>query len=293
MMDFDVAVIGSGPAGIQAGIHASRKKAKTIIIGKQENSALYGAHVENLFGAPGKADGSELLNEALSKAESFGCTILNENVISAGSDNGSFILMTESVEIRSKTVILAPGIHRNKVNVPGEKELLGKGVSYCASCDCNFYKGKTVAIVGDESEAAASAELMTRYAGKTYWITDAPKVSEAMIIKAGSAGVLMVNDTLEEIAGSSRVEKIILKTQELAVDGVFIELGGRSSADLAMDLDIMPEIDGTIKVDQECRTSVKGVFACGDVTGKPWQAAKAVGQGAVAGINAADMTKVM
>jgi len=292
-MDFDVAVVGAGPAGIQAGIHASRKKARTIIIGKTENSALYGTHVENLFGAPGKADGSELLSEGLSKAGSFGCTILKENVVSAGNDNGSFILVTESGEIRSKTVILAPGIHRNKLDVPGEKEFLGKGVSYCASCDCNFYKGKTVAVIGDESEAASSAELMTKYAERTYWITEDPKVSSAMITKTGSAGVLMIKDVLKEISGSSKVEKIILATQELTVDGVFIELGGRSSADLALDLDIMPEVDGTIRTDRDCRTSVKGVFACGDVTGKPWQAAKAIGQGAVAGINAADLAKVI
>jgi len=293
MMDFDVAVIGAGPAGIQAGMHASRKRSRTIIIGKTENSALYGAHVENLFGASGKTDGSDLLEEGLSKAEAFGCTLLKENVISAGKDNGTFVLMTESGEIRSKTLILAPGIQRNMSNVPGEKEFLGKGVSYCASCDCNFYKGKTVAIVGDESEAASSAELMTKYAERTYWITEDPKVSTAMITKTGSAGVLMIKDALKEITGSSKVERIVLTTQELDVDGVFIELGGRSSADLAMDLDIMPEIDGTIKVDQDCKTTVKGVFACGDVTGKPWQAAKAVGQGAVAGINAADLAKVI
>ena len=292
-MIFDVAVIGSGPAGIQAGIHASRKNAGTVIIGKPENSALFGAHVENLFGAPGKTDGSELLKEGISKAEAFGCKILKENVLSAGNDNGMFVLMTESSEIRSKTVILAPGIRRNKLNVPGEKEFFGKGVSYCASCDCNFYKGKTVAVVGDESEAAASAELMTGYADKVYWITEDPKVSGSMITKTGSAGVLMIKDSLKEISGSAKVDRIILNTQEIDVDGVFIELGGRSSADLAMDLDIMPDIEGIIETDQECRTSVKGVFACGDVTGKPWQAAKAVGQGAVAGINAADLSKVI
>jgi len=292
-MDFDVAVVGAGPAGIQAGMHASRKKARTIIIGKIENSALYGAHVENLFGAPGKTDGSELLEEGLSKAGSFGCTVLKENVISAGNDNGTFVLTTETIEIRAKTVVLAPGIRRNKLDVPGEKEFLGKGVSYCASCDCNFYKGKTVAVIGDESEAASSAELMTRYAERTYWVTEDPKVSTEMFTKAGSAGVLMIKDSLKGITGSSKVEKMILATQELAVDGVFIELGGRSSADLAMDLDIMPEIDGTLKVDQDCRTSVKGVFACGDVTGRPWQAAKAIGQGAIAGMNAADLAKVI
>ena len=292
-MIFDVAVIGAGPAGIQAAIHASRKKAKTVIIGKVENSALSGAHIENLFGAPGTADGSDLLNEGMKKAESFGCSIIAENVVSAENKNGTFVLKTESGSVTSKSVVLATGIHRNKLNVPGEKEFFGKGVSYCASCDCNFYKKKTVVIVGDESEAVSSAILMTKYASQVYWITERPRVSDVMIKEAAAAGVKTVTAKLISINGKDRVEKVTLDSKEIQTDGVFIELGGRSSADLAMDMDIMPDIDGTISVDKECKTSSKGVFACGDITGKPWQAAKAVGEGAIAGLNAADFAKVV
>ena len=173
----------------------------------------------------------------------------------------------------------------------GEKELFGKGVSYCASCDCNFYKGKVVAIVGDETEAAVSAELMTKYASKVYWVVGEIAASENVVRKAKDAGVEIIKGKVESIDGDGRVGSVTVSGKEIPVDGVFIELGAKSAADLAMDMDVMPEMDDSIKVKEDCSTEVAGVFACGDITGKPWQVAKAVGQGAVAGISAADYVK--
>jgi thioredoxin reductase (NADPH) len=166
-------------------------------------------------------------------------------------------------------------------------------VSYCAACDCNFYKGKRVAVIGSESEAAASAELMTGYASKVFWIAKDNKASAVMIKKAKDAGVEMIDDVhAAEIQGKEKVTRLkFTDTSMINVDGVFIELGARSSSDLAMDVDVMPDADGAIKINEKCETSVKGVYACGDVTGKPWQIAKAVGQGAIAGMNAAAYAK--
>ena len=289
----DIIIIGAGPAGIQAAIHAARGKAKVVVLGKRIDSAMSGAHVENYFGIRGKTDGSEILENGLHQATGFGAEHIEENVISMSRSGDTFSAVTENgTEISSKAVILAPGISRLKLNIPGEKELFGKGVSYCAACDCNFYKGKRVAIIGDESEAAASAELMTEYASNVYWITKDTKASEHMIGKAKSVGVEMIGERLAEIVGKEKVTGIKLSDASmLAVDGVFIELGARSSSDLAMDIDLIPNTDGTINVDERCKTSVSGVYACGDVTGRPWQIAKAVGQGAVAGMNATSYIK--
>jgi Thioredoxin reductase len=294
-MIVDVAIIGSGPAGIQAAIHSARKKAKTVIIGKKANSALAGAHVENYFGIEGTAQGMDLLRIGLEQARSFGCEVIEQNVLTAHEKNGLFIISTESgKEITAKSVILATGIQRMKLNVPGEKEFLGKGVSYCASCDCNFFKGVPVAIVGNESEAAISAALMTQYASKVYWITDRTDADPILVDKAKDSGAEIVASFPSEIRGAADVTSVVLKNgQEVAVNGVFIELGGRSSADLAMDLGVMPEIDDTVLVNPTCETTVKGIYACGDLTGKPWQIAKAVGQGAIAGENAANYSKVV
>jgi len=284
----DIIIVGAGPAGIQAAIHAARGKAEVVMLGKRINSAMFGAHVENYFGIRGKTDGSKILDNGLHQAAGFGAKHIEENVISMSRSGDTFTAVTENgTEISSKAVILAPGVSRVKLNVPGEKELFGKGVSYCAACDCNFYKGKRVAIIGDESEAAASAELMTGYASNVYWITKDTKASESMIEKAKSAGVETIAKSPAEITGKEKVTGVRFNdSSTLNVDGVFIELGARSSSDLAMDIDVMPNTDGTINADEKCKTSVSGVYACGDVTGRPWQIAKAVGQGAVAGMNA-------
>ena len=292
-MNADVVIIGSGPAGLQAAIHSSRKKVDTVLIGKPANSAIHSAHVENYFGIGGTVEGSNLLHISVEQARSFGCKIIEQNVIDSSVSSDIFRIITESGDvIEAKAVVIATGISRVKLNIAGEKEFLGKGVSYCASCDCNFYKGVPVAVIGNESEAALSAALMTGYASKVYWISDKPDADPTLLSNAKEAGVEMLYVPATEIRGNGNVSSLLLKNgTELHVNGVFIELGGRSSENIAMDLGVFPEIDNTIRVNNKCETTVKGIFACGDITGKPWQVAKAVGEGAIAGINAADYAK--
>lgn len=292
MIQTDVLIIGAGPAGLQAAIHAARKKVSVTLVGKARNSAMAETSIENYFGLDGASEGNDLLAKGAEQARSFGCNILEENVISSERDGDMFRFVTENdTEIEAKAVVIATGISRKKLGVPGEKDLFGKGVSYCASCDCNFYRGKVVAIVGEETEAAVSAELMTKYASKVYWVAEDIRASDNVTDRAVSAGAEIVRGKVERISGNPKVSSMTVSGKDYAVDGVFIELGAKSAADLAMDIDVMPEMDDTIKVDRQCATEVKGVFACGDVTGRPWQVAKAVGEGAVAGTAAADYVK--
>lgn len=292
-MEADVVVIGAGPAGLQAGIHAARKKAVTVVIGRTAGSAAYGVKLENYFGVAGPAAGTDLLTTGVQQAESFGCTVVTANVTAAVTAAGRFQITVENgKEYTAKAVVLATGISRIKLGVPGEKEFLGKGVSYCAACDCNFYKGKTVVVYGGQSEAAASAELMTKYAAKVYWVAPAFEVDQAMVAKADRADAERIAASVTAIKGEKKVTAVVLADgRELPADGIFIELGGRSSADLAMDLGLMPEIDNTVRIDRRGSTAVPGLFAAGDITGRPWQVAKAVGEGAVAGTAAADYAK--
>lgn len=287
-MDADLVIIGAGPSGIQAAIHASRKKISAVLVGKISNSAAYGAHIENYFGIEGVTPGSILLEHGIGQAASFGCTVIGRNAVSASAEGGFAVTLESGEVISAKAVILATGVSRVKLGIPGETELLGRGVSYCASCDCNFYKGRKVAVVGNESEAAMSAELMTRYASKVYWVADRMDTDRSLVDAAVGAGAEIVRSWPVGIGeGADGVGSLILSGGKiLDVDGVFIELGGRSAADLAEGLGIMPEADDSIKTDSACGTSVEGVFACGDITGKPWQVAKAVGEGAVAGLSA-------
>ncbi len=291
-MDADVVIIGSGPAGVQAAIHASRRKVSVLVAGKAAASAAAGTEMDNYFGT-GRVSGDALIAEGMRQAESTGAVFLGQNVISASRDGDSFRLgLEDGTEVNSRSVIIATGISRKKLGIPGEKELFGKGVSYCAVCDCNFYRGRRAVIVGNESEAAVSAEMMTGYASETSWVAWDVQANPALVAKAEAAGVRMYGSKPKAILGEGKVESLELEDGTLIpTDGVFIELGARSSADLAMDLDVMPEMDDTIKVDCDCATGVPGVYACGDVTGRPWQVAKAVGQGCVAGTNAAAYAK--
>jgi thioredoxin reductase (NADPH) len=292
-MEFDVAIIGTGPAGLQAAIHAARKKVSVVVLGKVVNSAMTGTHVENYFGIPGVKDGDAILADGIAQAKEFGCTFVEYNVTSAEDLGGKFLITAEDDSTYEvKSVVIATGVSRKTLGVPGEKELFGKGVSYCAICDCNFYRGKVAAIVGDETEAAVSAAMMTKYASKTYWVSANVKASSVAKEKAIAAGAILLETTIEKIQGENRVSSMVLGDgSTVEVDGVFIELGAKSSADLAMDLGVMPEMDDSIKVNRQCGTEVPGVFACGDVTGKPWQVAKAVGEGCIAGISAADFVR--
>lgn len=291
-MDADVLIIGSGPAGLQAAIHSARRKVSTVLIGRISGSAAYGISVENYFGTAGKAKGIGLLMNGVRQAHSFGCEVLDMNVVSASREaDGMFRVVAESgTEISARAVVLATGVSRNKLNVPGEAEFSnGKGVSYCVSCDCNFYKGRRVAVVGSESEAAIGAEIMTRYASETLWIAKSHDADPALEKKAEAAGAVRIESSVKEIRGDGLVKSVVLEDgTELPVDGVFIELGGRSSADLSMDLGAMPEIDDTLKVEKDCSVpGVPGLFACGDITGRPWQIGKAVGEGVIAGMSVA------
>ncbi len=291
-METDVLVIGSGPAGIQAAIHASRRKVSVVVAGRPSASAAAGTEMDNYFGT-GLVSGDRLIEEGIRQAESTGAVFSGQNVISSSRDGEAFrFVLEDGTEVVSKAVVIATGISRKKLGIPGEKELFGKGVSYCAVCDCNFYKGRRAVIVGNESEAATSAEMMTGYASETSWVAWDMQASPVLVEKAEAAGVRLYGSKPRAIVGEAKVEALELEDgTTIPTDGVFIELGARSAADIAMDLDVMPEMDDTIKVGTDCATEVPGVYACGDVTGKPWQVAKAVGQGCVAGTNAAAFVK--
>jgi thioredoxin reductase (NADPH) len=292
-MDYDVVIIGCGPAGLQASIHAARKKVTVAVIGRTEGSGLNRAEVENYFGID-VMGGKELLAKGMEQAKRFGAEIFEQDVMKLEKKDDVFIAITDhDMEFKSKALILAPGISRKKLNAPGEKELLGRGVSYCASCDCNFFRGRTVAVVGDESTAASSALLLTEYASAVYWISKNLNVATQLMAKVKASKVEIISPaSVARITGDEVVKSLELNDgRKLAVDGVFIELGAKGSADLALDLNINPDPTGTLEVNADMETGVRGLFACGDVTGQPWQLARAVGQGCIAGTNAAKLVR--
>ncbi|UCD83185.1 MAG: FAD-dependent oxidoreductase [Desulfobacterales bacterium] len=294
--NYDVVILGSGPAGLQAAIHAARKKVAVLLLGKETKSSLFHAHVEN-FCCLFNVKGEDLLNVGRQQARNFGAELLEEDVLQVLPDETVFKIVTESGQaLQSKSLIIATGTTRNKLGVAGEKELFGRGVSYCVECDANFYKDEDVAVVGGASAAVSGALTLLNYAASVHLICEKLDVTDALKKQLqDSAVIIHEGHQVKQIVGENKVEGVVLKDEtKIPVNGVFIELGAKGVMELATHLGV--QLDDEMKyiqTNKNMETNVPGVFAAGDICGPPWQMAKAVGEGCVAGIRAADYAKKM
>jgi thioredoxin reductase (NADPH) len=294
--NYDVIILGTGPAGLQAAIHAARKKVSVLVMGKETKSSLFHAHVEN-FCCIFNITGEEILNVGRQQAANFGADLLEEDVLNILPDGQQFKIISESgTELHTKSLIVATGTARNKLGVAGEKDFLGRGVSYCVECDANFFKGEDVAVVGGASAAAGGALTLLDYAKTVNLIYEQLDVTDALATELKKSNVVIHADAkVQEISGDTGVKEIILADgSKIAVTGVFIELGARGVLELAAHIGI--QFDDEMKyidTNKKMETNVPGVFAAGDICGPPWQMAKAVGEGCVAGIAAATYAKKM
>ena len=294
MANYDVIILGTGPAGLQAAIHAARKKVSVLVMGKETKSSLFHAHVEN-FCCLFNVSGEDMLDVGRQQAANFGAEMLEEDVLSVASDGSLFKVVTESGQaLRTKTLIVATGTARKKLGVAGEKDYLGKGVSYCVECDANFYKGEDVAVVGGASAAVAGALTLLDYAGTVHLICSELEVTDALKSQLEQSAVIVHEKSkVKEITGQTSVEAIVLGDgSRLEVSGVFIELGAKGVMELATHLGV--QLDDEMKyidTNKKMETNIPGLYAAGDICGPPWQMAKAVGEGCVAGLGAATYAK--
>ena len=290
----DVVILGTGPAGLQAAIHAARKKVSVLVLGKESRSSIFHHHIEN-YCCVFNTTGEDIINTGRQQAAGFGAELVDEDVLAIVAEGRRFKITLEGGAVVSAgAVVIATGTSRKKLGVPGEKELFGRGVSYCVECDCNFYKGADVAVVGNGSAAASGALTLLAYARTVHLVCETLDVSPALASELRkSAVVLHENRKVKEISGRDGVEGIVLDDgSRLAVQGVFIELGARGVMELAGHLGVqLDEEMKHIQTNKKMQTNVSGIYAAGDITGPPWQVAKAVGEGCVAGLEAADYAK--
>jgi thioredoxin reductase (NADPH) len=291
---YDVVILGTGPAGLQAAIHAARKKVSVLVLGKQTKSSAYHAHIEN-FCCVFNVSGEEILDVGRQQASSFGAVFLEEDVLQITQQNNGFQIHTENQrKLACRTLIVATGTQRNKLGVKGEKALLGKGVSYCVDCDGHFYKNEEVALIGGESAAADGAITLSRIAAKVHLVCEKLNLASALEQALSRSPVQVHESTkVEAILGETKVEGLQLSDGTvLPVSGVFIEQGAKGLMELATNLGIRLDDEMRyILTDKQQATNIPGIFAAGDICGPPWQVAKAVGEGCVAGINAANYAK--
>ena len=293
---YDVAIIGCGPAGLQAAIHAASKKTKVVVFGKSRKSSLYKAHVANYCCYEKPISGKEILKAGRKQAESFDAVFVEEDIIETKNENSLFSLVTESGEtFTSRTLVLSMGVSRKKLGVKGEKRLVGRGVSYCVDCDANFFKGLDVAVVGNESAAVTGALTLLSYAKTVRLICRKLMVTDTLYDRLRASQVEVLEDTwVKEVIGTDEVEKVLLKNGDtLSVHGVFVELGAKGVLELAANLGVVfdAETFSFVETNRKQETNIPGLYAAGDIAGQPWQIAKAVGEGCVAGIQAAEYAK--
>lgn len=288
---YDIIIVGAGPAGLSAGLFAARRNLKTLILGELVGGQMLMAHeVENYPGVE-KISGPELAKIMEVQARKFGCEFKMEKAVAMDFRDWKKIVQTDSGKYEGKSVILATGSEHRVLGIAGEKEFLGRGVSYCAACDAPFFKGKTVAIVGGSDAAISYALLLKQYTDDVSLIhrRDELRAETANQKKLQEKNVKIIWNTLvKEIKGKDAVEKLILenvktnKTSEMPIDGVFISAGNVPTTTLAKNAGVTLDTMGYVASDKEQKTNVPGVFAAGDICGGILQIAQAVGQGAIA-----------
>ncbi len=273
---YDCIIVGSSVAGISAAINLKIRKKEFLLIGNKEFSAKVqkAELIQNYVGMP------ELSGNALSDAlsvhlEAMEIEITEARVNSIMSMGDYFMLSAGSDVYETKTIILATGVEFSK-KIQGEDEFLGRGVSYCATCDGGFYRGKTIAVVGSSKEAEKELEFLAGLAGKVYYFPLYKVENE----KAFTDNISVVNSRPAKLIGEDRVSAIEDKEGDtFGIDGVFFLKDALAPSSLLNGL----EDDGMhIVVDRKMQTNMPGCFACGDCTGRPYQYMKAAGEGNIA-----------
>jgi len=291
----DLAIVGSGPAGITAAIYAARYMLNFEILGQIPGGLVTKAHkIENYPGFK-SITGNDLIKNYLDHLSHFEKTINPIEVRGIRKEDDFFVLTTnKQSKIIAKNILLAIGTERKKLSIPGEEEFLGKGVSYCATCDAMFFRNKKVAVIGGSDSAVTAAIYLADIASKVYIIYRGTslKAEPFLVTKAEENPKIKIHYSanLIRIVGSSVVEKLELDvpingTSELEVNGVFIEIGTAPNLTILEPLGIKIDKKGFIIVDQAGKTNVKGIWAAGDITtgsNKLRQMITAASEGAIA-----------
>lgn len=296
MEDYELVIVGAGVAGLAAGIYSVRSGLKTLVIEEKLAGGTVGdaPTVENYLGFE-KISGAELVQRMVGQARKIGVTIHEfEAVKSLDLKTGEKTVQTDKASYKTKAVIFATGSEYRSLGVPGEEEFRGKGVSYCGLCDGPLFKGKKLLVVGGGNSAAITALYLAGIASEVKIVhrRDAFRAEDALVeeLKRKPNMEMLYSTELMEVRGDRLVRSVILfndksnETRELAVDGVFIQVGECPNSKVASEAGIAVNEYGNVIVDSVQKTNVMGVFAAGDVTNHP---VKQIGTAAGQGITAA------
>ena len=275
---YDILIVGSGPAGLSAAVAAQGRGKQCLVISNSgsQNPLAKAPVIHNYLGMPGKSGGA-MLEEFLSHALSMGAELRTGRVLTVMELDGVFYLTVGSDVYEGKRLILAGGVQRGQ-KYPGEAELLGNGVSYCATCDGMLYRKRPVVVIGRAKDAPLEANYLSQIGCQVTYVSPTEPVGLEEQIPTVRANRL-------EILGDGSVTGVRANGAVIPCDGVFVLRESVAPNDLLPELAIQ---DGYIKVNRQMETNLPGIYAAGDCTGKPLQIAKAVGEGLIAGEAAAE-----
>ncbi len=291
---YDLIIIGAGPAGFGASIYASRYKIKHLVIGKEFGGQIIKtSRIENWPGFE-SITGPELVQKFSDQAKKLGAEIINDEVKEIGRKEDFFEVETVmGTRYEAKNIILSLGMKPRKLNIPGEDDFVGKGVSYCAICDAMFFRGKDVAVIGGGDSAAKAAIHLGEFAEKVhiFYLKDKLIMEPALvdIIKQNNKIEMIPSGGIVEIKGENKVSEIVYNSEEgckaTPVAGVFVEIGSVPGVEIARQIGVETDKEGYIIINEDQSTNVPGIFAAGDVTtgsNKIRQLVTATAEGAVA-----------
>lgn len=294
-MIYDLIIIGNGPAGLSAGLYGARSNLKTLIIGAQLGGTMLDAFLIENYPGIEEISGTELAQKLKKQVEKLNGEIIEDAVEKIQKKSDSFEIFTNSnKKYQSKALILALGTQHRKLNVPGEEKLMGRGVSYCATCDSPFFKDKTVAVVGGGDSAVKAAMLAAQHSKKVYILVRGEKLTCEPLneknCKKNPKIEIIYKVNVKEIKGETKVESVLLdNNKELKVGGMFVEIGLAPVSALANELKLELDERKFIKVDSSQRTNIPLVYAAGDISnamGGFKQILTAAAQGAIAATSA-------
>lgn len=304
MKEYDLIIIGAGPAGLSAGQYASRSNLSTLIIDSPiPNSQLINIwDLENYPGVFPAVNGFDFLTTMQNQAKEFGAIIENHQILNIAKDENLnvFKVVCQETEFSCKAIIVATGASHRKLEISGEKEFTGKGVSYCATCDGPFYKNKTVVVVGGGDSACSEAEYLSAICSKVIMIhrksSFRAQKSLAQRVLNNPKIEIIFNSAVKSIEGNQKVETVTVQNlndnslQKIQTDGVFVFVGMIPKTELFENL--QKDAQGYILTDEKMQTSQKGIFCAGDVRSKVFrQIVTATSDGAIASYSASEYIK--
>jgi len=296
MKSYDLIIIGAGPAGLTAGIYATRGGLKTAIVSKDIGGTANSiAKLENWPGFSGT--GAELMKKFYEHVKDYKIDTILSEVEKIEKSKDKFLVYTKKEKSESRAVIIATGRGRKKLNILGEQKFFGKGVSYCVTCDGIFFKGKTTVVIGGSDCASISALALSEIAKKVYLVYRGEKLKCEKIIleklKKKKNVEIIYNAVPLQIQGKEKAEYLVIeqnrKKMGIKIDGIFVEVGSVPLVEFAKKLNLKLDKEDDIITDEEMKTSVSGIFAAGDITNSRLkQVLTASSQGAIAAKSAVE-----